>query len=193
MDDAIRIFRSDISPACRAVLRRLCDVHMYTDALTQERTHSSLAFGFLWEQRNGLLFTRQDERWTHYLCPSAIAAHSPPQPIYHTRQFNTPKQRVGILKGYFNRVLDCSNLPEPEIVVASARVASAMIDAGHSLAEIEKALCAAERESLAGLNTVRSLAALPSPRRRLFGLCYDVRLQLSRQATDLFVALQDLL
>ena len=193
MDDAVRIYRSDLSNAARAVMRRLCDIHMYTNALSQERTLSSLAFGFLWERRDGVLFTRQDKKWTYALCPSAIASRSPPQPLYHARQFNTSKQRIGILKGYFNRLLDCSNLPEHEVVAALARVSSAMTDAGHSRAEIEKALLAAERDSLVSLSPVRKVAALTHDHRAKFNFCYDVHLQLSRQAMDLYVALQDVL
>ena len=171
MDDVIHIFRKGISREAFGWLRRFFQPRFYSRFLQLVPTFSCLAFGFLWHQQQGVLLVQQDEKWLANPVASPLLTDG--YPLYAGRQFDNQKSRVGILKGYLLRCLDCTNRPSAEVTLSLQRLVVAMIDAQHRPLDINLAVHLASQEALLSFSEVSAPLTWTPMQVRIFKAAYD--------------------
>lgn len=171
MDDVVYVADENLSRAAKATLRRMLRKEAYGEELQLLRTEGAEAFGFQWRIRDGILEIFQDEKWLDPL--DSLWGLERLKTLYDGYQYARKAARIGVLVGYFLRILDCTNADRQNVEMMTRRLQAGLLEVGHKPADLEKALWRAQKEARCDLRADREWMWNREKRRRFIKM-YDV-------------------
>ena len=134
MDDLIIVTKDRVDRGVQRLIRGLSKTRGYGTNLKLVRTGGDEAFGFAWESVEGVVGLKTNEKW---LRDHKDLGNFQKNPILYPKlQFVKQGARKGVLKGYYLRLLDCTNYGEEEVKDSCRRLHIGLIEAGHSRKDI---------------------------------------------------------
>jgi len=131
---------------------------------------------------------KQDEKWVRSFSHNPLLSGG--QPLYAAGQYGSKNMARGILRGYYLRLLDCSNHPASAVTVSLQRLTVGLIDAGHDAATLYAVLRGLKPQALIDLRDVESVCSWAQSQRVRFSLLYDGRCRFSEQNAHLHAAVR---
>lgn len=177
MDDRWVLVRKSWSGETKVILEMIMARNFYGDELILEMDKSNHPFGFTCTRKGNDILIKQKDQLGLDLEHGWI--ERPTRRMVGPTQYENASKQKGVLKGYYYRILDMTNMDEDKLEEQIIRTTAEMLEVGFKENMVREVLRLANEAAWIDMRKARKMLGMDAEKRKMWMVIYDEKERMS--------------